>query len=116
MRRPDPVHWLWYAYGGTLPARYRDWVRRDLAGPHWVPRHVARVLVQLAPVVIGAYLLLRSFTPISGWGIAAALVMGVLLCLWFAIGLARDFCTSRLRRHGFPADVTPPKSGWILSD
>ncbi|HEY2697296.1 MAG TPA: DUF5313 family protein [Pseudonocardiaceae bacterium] len=116
MRRPNPVRWLWYVYGGSLPDRHRDWVRHDLAGPHWVPRHVVRVLVQIAPVAAVAVVLLRLFTPVSWWAIAGVLVMGLLLCLWFAIGLARDFCTSRLRRHGFSADVQPPKSAWILSD
>ena len=27
-RRPDPLLWIWYAFGGTLGPRYRQWVLR----------------------------------------------------------------------------------------
>jgi Family of unknown function (DUF5313) len=33
--RPDPLHWLWYALGGGLPPRYRDWVLHDATAPTW---------------------------------------------------------------------------------
>jgi hypothetical protein len=114
--RPDPVHWLYYVYGGRLPARYRAWVRHDLTSRHWVPRHVLRVMTQILPFAVAAIVLLLLFTPVSPWAVGGVVVLGLLSSLWYAVGLARDFCTSRLRRHGFTDDVNPPKSRWILSD
>ena len=29
-RRPDPLRWIWYAFGGALGPRYRQWVLHDL--------------------------------------------------------------------------------------
>ena len=42
MKRPGPLLWLRYAYGGALPERYREWVLHDVTAPSWVVRHVLR--------------------------------------------------------------------------
>src|SRR6185503_14923453 len=47
--RPDPLHWLWYALGGGLPPRYRDWVHHDATAPTWRLRQLVRSLVQALP-------------------------------------------------------------------
>src|SRR5438128_1027032 len=57
VRRPGPVRWLWYAVGGRLPSRYRTWVLHDLACRTWAVRHIARALVQVAPVAVAVFLL-----------------------------------------------------------
>jgi hypothetical protein len=30
-RRPDPLRWIWYAFGGALGPRYRQWVLHSRA-------------------------------------------------------------------------------------
>ena len=51
-RRPDPLRWIWYALGGGLGPRYRQWVLHDLTcGTRWV-RQLARAVVQLLPLVV----------------------------------------------------------------
>ena len=56
--RPGPLQWLWYALGGGLAPRYRDWVLRDTTAPGWWWRQIVRALVQAAPVglVVGLFI------------------------------------------------------------
>jgi hypothetical protein len=76
MVRPNPLRWLWYALGGGLPARYKEWVLHDTTSSSWVLRHVARSLVQLS-IPIAAILLflpapmsLRALTALAAGGSA----------------------------------------------
>jgi len=50
--RPNPWQWMWYAYGGGLPQRLREWVLHDLTCRTWVLRHLARTLAQWAPTLL----------------------------------------------------------------
>jgi len=51
--RPNPLQWLWYSYGGSLPARLNDWVLHDCTCGTWVLRQFVRSIVQLAlPIAI----------------------------------------------------------------
>lgn len=115
-RRPNPAWWLWYAYGGRLPSRYHDWVRHDLTASTWMPRHLARIVVEALPVLAAAFVAVRLATPVPVWGILGALVIGMLLVLFFTIGTARDLVMVRLAKHGFPADMTPPPSRLLPED
>src|SRR3979490_1236563 len=53
LKRPNPIQWVWYAFGGGLPEGRREW------GPHAVTaktrslRHLARSMVLIAPLVVG---------------------------------------------------------------
>lgn len=114
--RPDPVRWLRYAYGGRLPARYRDWVRYDNTDRTWMTRYLLRVVVQALPVLVVAFVLLSLFTPVPVGLIAGVLVVGLLISLFLTIGTAREFAAVRLARHGFPPDVTPPPSRLVPED
>lgn len=50
-RRPDPFHWLLYAFWLELPERYATWVLYDGTCSTWALRHVARLLtVAVLPV------------------------------------------------------------------
>jgi hypothetical protein len=50
-KRPNPALWLWYAFWGPLPARYRVWVLYDATCTTWVFRHLSRILtVAVLPV------------------------------------------------------------------
>lgn len=40
IQRPGPLWWIWYAFGGKLPDRYRDWVLHDVTCRTWWLRHV----------------------------------------------------------------------------
>lgn len=53
VNRPGPLRWLWYAFGGRLPDRYREWVRHDLTDADWRWRGILRVCVQILLPVIG---------------------------------------------------------------
>lgn len=52
MHRPGPLWWLWYAMGGGLPERYRDWVLHDVTTRTWALRQMLRSIVQLVPIGI----------------------------------------------------------------
>jgi hypothetical protein len=114
--RPDPARWLWYAYGGRLPARYRDWVLHDNTDRTWMTRHLLRVGVQALPVLAVAFVLLFLFTPVPIGVIIGVLVVGLLVSVFLMIGTAREFAAVRLARHGFPPDVTPPPSRLVPED
>jgi Flp pilus assembly protein TadB len=101
---------VWYAYGGRLPDRYREWVRHDNTTSTWRWRHVARILVEALPVLAVAFVVLRLFTPVPLWAILGVLAMGLLVSLFYTIGTAREFSAVRLAKHGFPPDVRPPPS------
>ncbi|HEV7213158.1 MAG TPA: DUF5313 family protein [Blastococcus sp.] len=99
VQRPGPLRWLWYAFGGTLPARYGPWVYRDTTGRTWVLRHLARVAAQLAvPVALVLLLLPGAF-----WIRGMAALGGVLIGLFFAIGYMPETVEHRLVRAGYPS-------------
>jgi Family of unknown function (DUF5313) len=49
-RRPGPLRGIWYAFGGALGPRYRQWVLRDLTCPTRWERQLVRAVVQVAPL------------------------------------------------------------------
>jgi Family of unknown function (DUF5313) len=98
VRRPDPVRWVWYAFGGALPERYNAWVYKDTTARTWVLRHVARSLVQLA-VPIAAVLV---FLPGPFWIRMMAAIGGVLLGLIFSFAYMTETIEHRLVRAGYP--------------
>ena len=51
-RRPDPLRWIWYAFGGTLGPRYRRWVLQDLTGRTRWARQIARAVLQVVPLAV----------------------------------------------------------------
>jgi|1186.fasta_scaffold280631_1 hypothetical protein len=56
--RPNPARWLWYAFWGPLPNRYRTWVLYDATCTTWILRHFARLLtVAVVPMAAVALLL-----------------------------------------------------------
>ncbi|MBP2478961.1 hypothetical protein JOF53_007833 [Crossiella equi] len=103
MRRPDPLRWLWYALGGRLPARYREWVRFDCTTRTWRLRYTSHVLVKATPFLVGGYLVL-SLLPAPVWSILAALGLGLAYVLVLTLGTASEFRQNRLAQHGFPPE------------
>ncbi len=96
--RPAPHRWLWYAFGGGLPARHRGWVLHDTTTSTWWLRHVLRMLVQLA-LPIG---LLLAFLP-AGWGLRLACAGGgVALALFYSVAYMPEAVENRVVKAGYP--------------
>jgi Family of unknown function (DUF5313) len=101
IRRPNPLWWVYYQYGGRLPERYREWVLHDGTCRTWLARVVVRGLVMVAPVVAALFLV---FGLLSGsWYLAlGAVVLGVLVSVRYALSYSVESVDSRLARHGYP--------------
>jgi hypothetical protein len=97
-RRPGPLRWIWYAFGGTLGPLYRQWVLYDLTCRTRWARQTLRAIVQLIP--LAALLLLVLGT---GWITGVAVICGLVLSLiysWAYFDQAADY---RLVKPGFPS-------------
>jgi hypothetical protein len=95
--RPDPMRWLWYAFGGGLGPRYRGWVLHDVTSPtHWV-RQVGRTMVQTATAGTLVILVLGF-----GWITWVSLIGGFLLALTYHVAFFGAFAEHRLFQHGYP--------------
>ncbi|GAB3297841.1 DUF5313 family protein [Parasphingorhabdus pacifica] len=100
-RRPNPVLWLRYQYGGTLPAKYREWVLHDVTCGSWVLRVAVRGLVQVAPAAVGMLLCLGYFG--GSWPVAlGSVLLGVLVIVRIALTNSVDSTNARLTRYGYP--------------
>jgi hypothetical protein len=96
--RPAPHHWLWYAMGGSLPARNHGWVLHDTTVRTWWLRHVIRMLVQLAIPVA----LIMIFLP-APWGLKAACAGGGLaLALFYSVCYMPESTENRVVKAGYP--------------
>ncbi|MBB2939285.1 hypothetical protein FHX82_006371 [Amycolatopsis bartoniae] len=96
-QRPNPVQWLWYALGGRLPERCREWVLHDTTSRTWVLRHAARSTVLVGPLML-VWLLLPA--PI---GLRLALVlMAALVGYFYSFVYMEEAAENRLAKHGYP--------------
>ena len=95
-RRPDPLRWLWYTFGGTLGPRYRDWVLRDLTGRTRWERQLIRAVVQVAPLVVVVLLVLGS-----GWIAWVGVGCGMVLALIYSMAYFDPAVEHRLAKHGY---------------
>jgi hypothetical protein len=97
-QRPTPLQWVRYALGGGLPPELAPWVLADTTGRTWVLRHLARALLQLAPVI--ALCLLLPPVPLA-YRLSAA-VGGLLLGLGFSLFFMEQTVEHRLVKAGYP--------------
>ena len=98
-RRPGPLRWLWYAMGGALPDRHREWVLHDTTTRTWALRHVLRSFVQLAiPIALVLVLVPGAF-----WIRGMAALGGILLALFFSLAYMPETVENRVKRAGYPA-------------
>jgi hypothetical protein len=97
--RPGPFRWLWYAFGGKLPERCREWVLNDLTCRTWVFRHLARVLAQQPMWLL--LLLLPLGWDVRWWAFALAVTLSIFLSLLFT----EDASERRVVKHGYPAGL-----------
>lgn len=114
MRRPNPLLWLYYQYGGRLPPSYRDWVRHDATCRTWLVRVLLRTIVWLAPIF--AVLLVVLVAVGGSWSIAlGAILLGVLVALRFTLANAMESVDARLVKYGFPPGHTTATSSALLT-
>ena len=95
---PGPLQWLWYALGGGLAPRYRDWVLHDLTTRTWWLRQLARSFVLALPVALVVALLIPGSFGIRlmavGGGVAVALI--------YVLGFVDEAVERRAVKAGFP--------------
>ncbi|HWO61462.1 MAG TPA: DUF5313 domain-containing protein [Umezawaea sp.] len=95
-RRPNPALWLWYAVGGRLPDRYREWVLHDVTARTWVLRHLVRGLVQMSPI----FLLVLLPGPL--WVRLMSCLLGILVGFFYSITYMEQTTEQRLVKQGYP--------------
>jgi len=97
--RPAPHRWLWYAFGGRLPARHRSWVLHDTTTDTWWARHVSRSLVQMAVPIV----LVMTLIP-ADWGLRAACAGGgIFLAMIYSLAYMNETVEHRVVKAGYPA-------------
>lgn len=96
-QRPDPVRWLWYAYGGTLGPRYQQWVLHDVTARSRWWRQAARTLMTLLPLAVCGLLFTRP-----AWIAATAVLGGACIAMIYAAAYIDQSAEHRLRKHGYP--------------
>ncbi|WP_183658434.1 DUF5313 family protein [Saccharopolyspora sp. ID03-671] len=100
-RRPNPALWLYYQYGGRLPARYSKWILHDGTCTTWLLRVLIRSLVQIAPIAIALFVTLGVLG--GNWPLAAgSLLLGILVVVRISLTSATDSVDNRLANYGFP--------------
>ena len=96
------MQWVWYAFGGGLPESLSDWVLADTTGRTWVWRHLARALVQMAPIVA-----LCLLVPPLDLGVRlAAAGGGMLIGLLFSVAYMTETTEHRAVKAGWPPGST----------
>jgi hypothetical protein len=95
--RPAPHRWLWYAFGGGLPARHRGWVLFDTTTGTWWARHIARMLVQMAIPIALIMILLPAPLPLR----AAVVGGGVALGLLYSLAYMPETTENRVVKAGY---------------
>ena len=96
--RPGPLRWLWYAVGGSLPPRYRDWVLHDVTARTWWVRQIARALVQALPVGLVVGLLIPGSVTIR----VLAVLGGVFVAMIYVVAFVDEAVEHRAVKAGFP--------------
>jgi Family of unknown function (DUF5313) len=106
--RPNPLQWVWYAYGGGVPRRLSGWVLADTTGRRWVLRHLARALVQLAPVVVVVLAVPFVAFPYRLTAAGGGIVIGLI----FSLAYMTETTEHRVVKAGFP----PGTSGRVREE
>jgi len=97
--RPNPVQWVWYAFGGRLPQRCAEWVLHDCTCPTWALRHVARALTQMSPFCL--LILLPGPFSIRLMSVALGLAVG----LFYSVCFMGEMAEHRVIKHGYPPGI-----------
>lgn len=95
--RPDPFHWLLYAFGAGLPRRYSQWIFYDATAGTWLLRHLARSAVQILPFVVLLYFVVPGPSEVR----LAAVLIGSAIGLFFALAFAWPAVGHRVVKAGY---------------
>jgi Family of unknown function (DUF5313) len=101
--RPGPFRWLWYAFWGPLPDRYRIWVLYDATCSTWIVRHVLRLLTIAALPITAVAVFLPAPAGVRG---LTAFVAGA-GALLFTVVWINEATEQRLVRAGWRWDTGP---------
>jgi hypothetical protein len=101
--RPNPAQWLWYAFWGPLPDRYRTWVLYDATCATWILRHLARILTIAVPPVVTVVVFLPGPLHLR---VLTAFVAGAGAFLFTAVWV-NEATEHRLLRAGWPPGTGP---------
>ncbi|NHD16924.1 MULTISPECIES: DUF5313 family protein [unclassified Actinopolyspora] len=93
--RPNALQWVWYTFGGKLPAHLSEWVLHDVTCRTWVLRHLLRALTQLTPLCVAVLLL-----PGPLYIRASSMVLGLLVGLFYSMSAMVETNEHRLIKHG----------------
>jgi hypothetical protein len=96
-KRPNPVEWVWYAFGGGLSPQLSQWVLRDTTGSTWWLRHIGRILLQLAPFIVAVVVFLPGPLEVR----IDTAVLGLLSGLIWAVSMMWGTTEHRLIKAGF---------------
>jgi Family of unknown function (DUF5313) len=105
--RPDPFHWLLYAFGAGLPERNREWVLHDVTARTWFLRHLGRAVLQIVPIAVVLYLLLPMDPTIK----LSAIAMGALMGLIYSGAFAWGATAHRAVKAGYPEGLVEELRG-----
>jgi fatty acid desaturase len=95
--RPGPLRWIWYAFGGALGPRHRQWVLHDLTCRTRWERQLGRAVVQVVPLA-AVVLLALGF----GWIAWVGVGCGLVLALIYSAAYFDQVADHRLIKHGYP--------------
>jgi hypothetical protein len=96
-RRPGLLRWIWYAYGGVLGPRYREWVLHDLTCRTRWERQLVRAVVQVVPLAAVVLVALGD-----NWIAWVGVGCGLVLALIYSIAYFDPAADHRLVKHGYP--------------
>lgn len=100
--RPNIFQWLWYAVGGRLPMRYRQWALADAVSRTWLLRFAVKALVRLAPFVVGAGIVLWLADAHVGLAVASV-TLGLIVGIYYSMSYAPERVDQQLTSYGYPS-------------
>ena len=95
--RPNPLQWVWYAFGGGLPRELAPWVLADTTRRTWIWRHLTRAVVQMLPVVAVCLVV-----PVPLAYRLSAAFGGLLIGLLFSMAFMTETIEHRAAKAGYP--------------
>lgn len=94
--RPNPIQWIAYSYGATLPESKHEWVRHDLTGRTATIRHLIRAQFCFTPLYLAMYFMFDG----AVWISLLMVLLAVLLALIFSAAYMNQNRVLRLQKHG----------------
>lgn len=99
-RKPNPVQYVLYSYGKTLPASMHDWVANDLAGRGAALRTVIRFAIPCVLLLVPFWFIDTTLY------VRASMTLPIFIpFVYFSIALNKIYRAARLRHHGLDPDL-----------